>query len=62
MKTDKTLRAHQVRRKDGGFGRRQDGIKNPKGTREARPSHCAGVPDDLSDSGGGTRKRTRTVG
>jgi hypothetical protein len=32
-------------------------LKTPKGYAKARSFRCAGVPDDMSDSGGGIRKR-----
>ena len=48
--------------RDGSFGRRQAGTKTPQEREKSVLFAAPESPDDLSDSGGGIRKRTRTVG
>ena len=49
--------------RDGSPRQRQAGAqKRPMRTRKPAPFAAQESPDDLSDSGGGIRKRTRTLG
>jgi len=48
--------------RDGSPKRRQAGAQKLTGTRKPALLAAQESPDDMSDSGGGIRKRTRTLG
>jgi len=52
----------RTRPRDGSSRRWQAGTKNSRDTRKPILFAAQESPDDMSDSGGGIRKRTRTLG